>query len=774
MKRLLLLNTLLFISLLSFSNTIIVKNIEELRKANKEARPGDIIVLQNGNWENVTIALNCAGTNEQPVTFKAQTPGKVIITGNSMLKLGGRFIVVDGLYFTNGYAGDDAVIDFRIDKNQLANNCRVTDCVIDDFNNPKRLDENNWVSFSGKNNRLDHCSFLNKKNFAVLLAVLLDDDRYRENFHSIDHNYFGRRIPLASNGGEIIRVGISQHCQFNSNTQITDNFFEHCDGEAEVISIKSGRNIVRGNLFKECQGSVVLRHGDNNTVENNIFLGNDKEGTGGVRVINKGQWVINNLFYKCRGVDFRAPLTVMNGIPNSPAFRYVQVTDAVIANNTWYNCSPASFCEGSDTERTLPPFNTMLLNNIFYNTKDDIIYKAFDNTNGFSFSGNEISKEIKQDVASGFIPTSLTTQKNDITPFVSGSLARIPDSLQQLARQRLQHALPGRKGFSDLSLAKKIQANAYNDCGAKWYSRTKLAVAMNPIQVNCKDAKEVYTQLNRKEPVAITFSGKQYVLDKPFVISKKVEFLGNGKAGVIDIITSKDPMQAAIIIGGNGYLSFRNMIINGSEMKATSFISNDSTGSCDHYSLSIYGSSFKDFNRDNGCRNFFNAYKSMVADSIIVNKCYFVNNNTDGFMLNNEKDNKGYYSAEKISFSNNDMGTPGPLKGVLLSVYRGGNDESTMGPKLTFTNNTISNCLTTDTTALIQLTGVQQTNLSGNRFINCNPSSQTTGKLIQYIDFVKANHIFMNNYIESSGAVHINKFVKDKDNTFKTTFKKYY
>ena len=74
-----------------------------------------------------------------------------------------------------------------------------------------------------------------KKNMGVLLAVILDDGRSRENHHSIDHNYFGRRPVLGSNGGEIIRVGVSQHCQFNSNTQITNNFFEQCDGETELF-----------------------------------------------------------------------------------------------------------------------------------------------------------------------------------------------------------------------------------------------------------------------------------------------------------------------------------------------------------------------------------------------------------------------------------------------------------------------------------------------------------------------------------------------------------
>jgi poly(beta-D-mannuronate) lyase len=34
---------------------------------------------------------------------------------------------------------------------------------------------------------------------------------------------------------------------------------------------------VKGNVFKECQGSVVLRHGDNNIVMNNYFLGMIKQ-----------------------------------------------------------------------------------------------------------------------------------------------------------------------------------------------------------------------------------------------------------------------------------------------------------------------------------------------------------------------------------------------------------------------------------------------------------------------------------------------------------------
>ena len=138
----------------------------------------------------------------------------------------------------------------------------------------------------------------------VLIAVTLDNEGSRKNFHSIDHNYFGRRLPLGSNSGEIIRIGNSQHALFYSNTHITDNLFEECDGEAEVISVKSCGNLVKNNIFKKCQGSVVLRHGNDNRVEGNLFLGMKKEGTGGVRIINEDQGVFNNFFYQLRGEGF--------------------------------------------------------------------------------------------------------------------------------------------------------------------------------------------------------------------------------------------------------------------------------------------------------------------------------------------------------------------------------------------------------------------------------------------------------------------------------------
>jgi poly(beta-D-mannuronate) lyase len=134
-----------------------------------------------------------------------------------------------------------------------------------------------------------------------------------------------------------------------------------------------------------------------------------------------------------------------------------------------------------------------------------------------------------------------------------------------------------------------------------------------------------------------------------------------------------------------------------------------------------------------------------------------------------EKDNKGYYNAEKIVFTQN---TVNKQAGILFNVYRGGNDESTMGPKLVFTKNSFRNCNTTDTSvALIQLTGVQQSDISSNQFIDCNESGGATGKLIHYIDFVRAHHTLQKNSFVHSGSVQANKFVTT-DNTSQSIYQK--
>jgi poly(beta-D-mannuronate) lyase len=754
MLRFTLILSAIIIAASSYAATIPVTNEAELIKANKEAKPGDIIVMQNGEWKDIIISLNCKGTALNPITVKAQTLGKVIITGKSKLRLGGEYIIVDGLYFTNGHAGNDAILKFRIDANQVSNHCRITNTAIHNFNNPKRLDENYWVALYGKNNQIDHCSFTDKKNMGVLMAVILDDERSRENFHSINNNYFGFRTPLASNTGEILRVGVSEHCEFNSNTQIVDNFFEHCDGETEIISIKSGSNLIRNNLFKECQGAVVLRHGNYNTVENNIFLGNGKKGTGGVRIINKGQWVVNNLFYKCRGVDFRSPLSVMNGVPNSPANRYVAVTDAVIANNSFFECTPFSLCEGSDAERSLAPSNVEFINNIFYNSTDSIIYKAFDDITKIKFSGNLVSNTIKQKLESGFILADLSTQKIGqvfIPTSIKNLFVKNSDSLNAESMKRLLTELPYKTGFSDADLLVSIENNAYVQCGAVWFDPKTLASNKKQINVNCRNAEELFQQIsNNKDAILkVTLTGKNYHFSKPVFITTDLILSSGRKSKIKFSSDSKDDLFLLLVSAGSS-LTIDNLKLDLAGIKSQHFITTDTSGSSNHSNIYITKSNFC-----NNPGNFFQAARTSVADSIIIDKNSFENNNGSLFSFMQETDKKGYYNVENLSITNNNINKQ---KGQILGMLRTGNDESTMGPSVIFANNNIRDCQTTNSDALIFLYGTQRSAIEKNNFSNCN-----TGKtLIKYEDIVRAAHLLSKNSIDQSGSIQENQYVEKK------------
>ena len=147
---------------------------------------------------------------------------------------------------------------------------------------------------------------------------------------------------------------------------------------------------------------------------------------------------------------------------------------------------------------------------------------------------------------------------------------------------------------------------------------------------------------------------------------------------------------------------------------------------------------------------FLNASKNSYADEISVSKTSFISGNSSLFSLKDETDNKGYYNVEKMVvdnclFENN--------KGSILNLYRGGTDESTMGPKLYFTNNKIVNCHYN--AELIKLYGVQLSLLQNNLFRNSN----TNKVVVFYEDNVRANHKQKNNKLSNSGTIKENKFV---------------
>ncbi len=345
-----------------------VRTPAELARAISNSDPGDAIVMANGVWTDTNIAFYAQGAAGDTITLRAETPGKVILTGTSRLRIGGSYLKVEGLWFHQGALQGGHVIAFRTNQDRPAHHSRLTQCAVTEYNPPNWLTGYKWVSVYGTHNRVDHNYFAGKTHDAATLVVWLEDPPdHKPNHHRIDHNHFGPRPPLGKNGGETIRIGTSHRSMQDSRTVVEYNLFERASGEHEIISNKSGENIYRRNTFFESEGTLTLRHGNRAVVKQNFFLGNGRDGTGGVRIIGEDHLVQDNYFAGLRGDSSRAALPIMNGVPDSPLNRYFQVKNARIAGNTFVDTRVTIlYGMGMDQEKSLSPQGVSFTDNIVY------------------------------------------------------------------------------------------------------------------------------------------------------------------------------------------------------------------------------------------------------------------------------------------------------------------------------------------------------------------------------------------------------------------------
>jgi poly(beta-D-mannuronate) lyase len=381
---LLLCSTLAGIAWPALGAEIPVTDAAAIAKAMKTAAPGDVLVMRDGPWTDQAISLRGNGTASQPITLRAQTPGKVILNGTSHLQLAGQHLVVEGLWFDRATAAED-VIEFRTSSAAVATNCVLRHVAITDCSPAQPTKETKWISLYGVSNVVERCYLTGKRNKGTTLVVWVDPNR--PNHHVIRSNHFGPRPALGANGGETIRVGSSTESPFNSRTLVEGNLFERCNGEVEVVSNKSCENVYRGNTFRECAGALTFRHGKRCLAEGNFFLGGDQPDTGGVRVIDADHVVVNNYFADLRGSSARSALTFMNGKKNSPLNGYFQVSNAVVAFNTFVDCENNFLIGKPDSGGKLAPVNCTIANNIVRSRSGPLVDVVTAPTN-FVWQGN--------------------------------------------------------------------------------------------------------------------------------------------------------------------------------------------------------------------------------------------------------------------------------------------------------------------------------------------------------------------------------------------------
>ena len=671
-----------------------VKDQAEFKQAVANAKPGDVIRLANGTWKDFEILFTGTGEADQPIRLTAETKGKVFITGQSNLRLAGEYLEVSGLIFKDGYTPTLQVISFRQDKAHLANHSRVTEVVIDNFSNPERFEADYWVAMYGKYNRFDHNHLEGKRNKGVTMAVRLDTEDSQENHHRIDHNYFGPRPVLGSNGGETLRIGTSHYSLSNSYTLVENNYFDRCDGEVEIVSVKSGSNQVRGNLFFESKGTLTLRHGDNNIVEENIFLGGRVDHTGGIRVINKGQIIRNNYLEGLTGYRFGGSLVVMNGVPNSSINRYHQVVNAQIENNSLINNEHIQLAAGSDVERSAIPVDSQFTRNLIVNDNGRDTFTLYDDVSGIRFADNVLNNVKSPQLSEGFSNQSVT-----LTRAANGLL--YPDS----------------PGLNDVGAKQDLVVLNKDDTGVSWYPKSDSSIQfdtgrMIDVTATPGELREAIEQAASGD--IIRLADGDYLLSKVIEIDKPLTLLGDNRSK----IEFERSTLFEIVDGGS--LKLSGLVISGKRSPdnvGNSVIRTSPYSMLVNYQIKVQNSQFihLDVNRH---FNFLNVAKSTMADSVVILDSHFSDVSGAILAMDKEADDYGIFNVDYAVIKNSSFTN---VQGALASLYRGGTDESTFGPHFTLTNSELTNVGTgskNKSKSSIYLHGVQVTTIENNRFSN--------------------------------------------------------
>ena len=717
------------------ASEIKVSNTEELTEAIAKVKPGDRIVMSNGIWKDTAIDFNAKGVLKDSIFLEAETAGKVILSGKSSLKLSGDYLVAKGLWFKDGYS--TFVISF-MNKSKVANNSRVTNCAITDFNPETKSESNHWVELWGKNNRFDNNYIAGKTNDGCTLVVWLKGEENHQNNHRIDHNYFGERSPLGSNGGETIRIGTSHNSMFQSNTIVEWNKFEKCNGEVEIISNKSCNNIFRNNLFLESQGSMVFRHGNNCLVENNVFLGNNQPYTGGVRIINEGHTVKNNYFYGLTGQDFRGSLVVMNGVPNSPLNRYNQVKNAKVINNVFYNSSSFQLGAGKDEERSLAPVNSAIYDNIIYNESDTEAIVFFDEMKGIVFKNNIIDSKNSKKIE-GFTAKKLSWKKEG------------------------EIFIPNEKNGIDFSVFPKVIANK---TGTSWNPKTsKDAIQEQTINVEPGIGTLEKAVKKAKGKTKLILASGDYLLDRSVVISDNISIIGESAEKTIISFNPAAEKNSNYLfrVESGARVSFENVSLTAKNTAAVKYAivspKEDTPGS---YSIFVNKSIISDFTNAEG-GSVIKVSKGTFADTIKISNS-ILRNNFRGINLSSEKDDKGKYNSENVILENTVFID---FNQWVLNYYRGGNDESTVGGNLVVDHCIFTRTGTTEKDMVFQNKGIVNVKITNSVFFD-NPKVANPIRLNGKNNSIKNSVIYNSGEMKLSGKA-VSENIIDKNPSYQET-----
>jgi poly(beta-D-mannuronate) lyase len=409
-----------------------VASPEAFARAIAAARPGDTIVIAAGRHDGwrLEVPATVSGASGRAISIRGATPGGVTFTGKSQIHIRGNHIELADLVFEETGAPSVAI---------NGNHNRVTR--VDFIRAGTRRNTHRPILRieAASNNEIDHCSFVGSASVSIQVKVPRDERRPLALYNHLHHNLFKDIPRYSKNGQEPIQLKCDRsRCELM--TRVEYNRFVRADGDDELVSVKSSRNVIRYNIASDSSGGIYLRVGGDNLVEGNVLIRTKR----GIVVMGDHQTVINNF------IDHPRLEGILVAVGSK---RFRAATHSVLAHNTVVRARmPIRFAlhgpEGAETMR-----DNKIVNNIFVadrSTENVMSSKARDGVAGY-LTMNEVRRNIfwwHDGAVSGAIVRTYESTGNIVAdPLLDLSDPMVP-RLRPESPAR-QHALTG-YGATDL------------------------------------------------------------------------------------------------------------------------------------------------------------------------------------------------------------------------------------------------------------------------------------------------------------------------------------
>jgi poly(beta-D-mannuronate) lyase len=271
----------------------------------------------------------------------------------------------------------------------------------------------------------------------------------------------------------------------------------------------------------------------------------------------------------------------------------------------------------------------------------------------------------------------------------------------------------------------------------------------------------------------VLISAGAYTLSQPLEINKTLFMQAAAELEKNPVLVFNDERsgrEAHIVLMNGGNLYVKGLAFNGTTDAGNASscgIKTNKKGMIKPYWLTVEDCEFYNFNESS--HNAFRSEKGSFADSVTFRNSLFHTFSGDAISMAAEKDDRGIYNAEYVTIENCIFYN---IMGAALNLYRGGNDESTLGPYLLVDHCLFENVNNKELGSVLRVMGVQKVIIKNSIFSNSGSGGRSVKFeetrwdhcLVTNCSFYNSGRVesFYNNVYEGE-EYHIEPLYQDKE-----------